>query len=47
MIRRAVRSFSMEHRGDGIYPVARKVGPAKDRYPAWDDLEPQMNADER
>ena len=27
--------LSREHRGDGIYAVGRKVGPAKDRYPAW------------
>ncbi len=27
--------LSKEHRGDGIYAVGRKVGPAKDRYPAW------------
>ncbi len=24
-----------EHRGDGIYAVGRKSGPAKERYPAW------------
>ncbi len=27
--------LSREHRGDGIYAVGRKVGPVKDRYPAW------------
>jgi len=27
--------LSPEHRGDGIYAVGKKVGPAKDRYPAW------------
>lgn len=27
--------LSKEHRGDGIYAVGRKVGPAKDRYPSW------------
>jgi glycosyltransferase involved in cell wall biosynthesis/SAM-dependent methyltransferase len=27
--------LSTEHRGDGIYAVGRKVGPAKDRYPSW------------
>ncbi len=27
--------LSKEHRGDGIYAVGRKVGPAKDRYPTW------------
>ena len=27
--------LSKQHRGDGIYAVGRKVGPAKDRYPAW------------
>ena len=27
--------LSREHRGDGIYAVGRKVGPAKDRYPTW------------
>jgi glycosyltransferase involved in cell wall biosynthesis/SAM-dependent methyltransferase len=24
-----------EHRGDGIYAVGRKTGPAKERYPGW------------
>ena len=27
--------LSKEHRGDGIYAVGRKVGPVKERYPAW------------
>ncbi len=24
-----------EHRGDGIYAVGRKIGPVRERYPAW------------
>ncbi len=27
--------LSKDYRGDGIYAVGRKVGPAKDRYPTW------------
>jgi len=27
--------FSTELRGDGIYALGRKLGPVKDRYPAW------------
>jgi SAM-dependent methyltransferase len=27
--------LTKEHRGDGIYAVGRKVGPVKDRWPAW------------
>jgi glycosyltransferase involved in cell wall biosynthesis/SAM-dependent methyltransferase len=27
--------FSKELRGDGIYAVARKAGPVRDRYPSW------------
>jgi glycosyltransferase involved in cell wall biosynthesis/SAM-dependent methyltransferase len=27
--------LTKQHRGEGIYAVGRKVGPAKDRYPAW------------
>jgi glycosyltransferase involved in cell wall biosynthesis/SAM-dependent methyltransferase len=27
--------LSKDYRGDGIYVVGKKVGPAKDRYPAW------------
>ena len=27
--------LTRQNRGEGIYAVGRKVGPAKDRYPAW------------
>ena len=27
--------LSTEHRGDGIYAVGRKIGPVRERYPAW------------
>ena len=27
--------LSKEYRGDGIYAVGRKIGPVKERYPAW------------
>ncbi len=27
--------LSKEHRGDGIYILARKTGPVRERYPAW------------
>ena len=27
--------LTREHRGDGIYAVGRKVGPVRERYPAW------------
>ena len=28
-------TLPMELRGDGIYAVGRKVGPIRERYPAW------------
>jgi len=27
--------LTKEHRGDGIYAVGRKTGPARERYPSW------------
>jgi SAM-dependent methyltransferase len=27
--------LTKEHRGEGIYAVGRKIGPARERYPAW------------
>jgi glycosyltransferase involved in cell wall biosynthesis len=28
-------SLPKEHRGEGIYAVGRKIGPVRERYPAW------------